>query len=93
MKPDKVIRILIADDHSVVRVGLKQLFVLMGGIIVAGEAITGTNVLDILQQESNFDLLLLDITMPDINGLDLIERIRALNITSQFLFSVCITNR
>lgn len=80
MKQERAIRILIADDHNVVRVGLKQLFSLMGGIVVAGEAENGMQVLEIIQQQTVFDLLLLDITMPDINGLDLIARIRALDI-------------
>ncbi len=77
MKPDKLMRILIADDHAVVRVGLKQLFTLMSDITVAGEAANGMEVLELLQTDGNFDLLLLDLNMPDISGLDLIARIRA----------------
>lgn len=72
-----MIHILIADDHSVVRVGLKQLFSLMGDISVTGEAADGTEVLELLQQDCDFDLLLLDLTMPGISGIDLIARIRA----------------
>jgi DNA-binding NarL/FixJ family response regulator len=85
MKRETLIRILIADDHNVVRVGLKQLFSQMGGVIVAAEAENGMQVLEILQQRSDFDLLLLDITLPDINGIDVIARIRNQNISLPIL--------
>ncbi len=70
-----MIRVLIADDHVIVRSGLKQLFELMGDITVAGEAINGDEVLAALQP-GKFDLLLLDLTMPGISGINLIARIR-----------------
>jgi DNA-binding NarL/FixJ family response regulator len=69
---------LIADDHVVVRSGLKQLFALMGDIVVAGEAANGDEVLATLKQENQFDLVLLDLTMPGISGITLIAEIRAL---------------
>jgi DNA-binding NarL/FixJ family response regulator len=69
---------LIADDHVVVRSGLKQLFALMGDIVVAGEAANGDEVLATLKQENQFDLVLLDLTMPGISGISLIAEIRAL---------------
>jgi DNA-binding NarL/FixJ family response regulator len=70
-----MIRVLIADDHGIVREGLKQLFSLGGDIVVAGEAINGAQVLDALRA-GGIDLLLLDMTMPGINGAELIHRIR-----------------
>jgi DNA-binding NarL/FixJ family response regulator len=73
-----VIRVLIADDHAIVRGGLKQLFALMGDIEVAGEATDGTEVLEALR-DGQFDLLLLDLTMPGLSGVTLIGRIRAQN--------------
>jgi DNA-binding NarL/FixJ family response regulator len=74
-----MIRLFIADDHSVVRVGLKQLFALIDDISVAGEACDGLEVLDILQQRNDFDLLLLDLFMPGLSGFELIARIRTQN--------------
>lgn len=71
-----MIRVFIADDHVVVRGGLKQLFELMGDIFVAGEAADGAELLEKLRQEE-FDLLLLDLTMPGVSGINLIGRIRA----------------
>lgn len=73
-----MIRVLIADDHVVVRGGLKLMFGLMGDIEVAGEATNGTEVLAMLQQDK-YDLLLLDLTMPGLSGVNLISRIRTMN--------------
>lgn len=71
-----MIRVLIADDHVIVRNGLKQLFELMGDITVAGEATNGTEALEALRQ-GEYDLILLDLTMPGISGVSLIGHIRA----------------
>jgi YesN/AraC family two-component response regulator len=61
-----MIRLLIADDHAIMRRGLKQLFALTSDIEVAGEAINGGEALEKLAQ-GNFDVLLMDLTM--CNGL------------------------
>ena len=71
-----MIRLLMADDHGIVREGLKQLFNLIVDIEVAGEAVNGGQVLDAVRK-GEFDLLLLDMTMPGINGVELIGRIRS----------------
>lgn len=73
-----MIRVFIADDHVIVRGGLKQLFALMGDIVVVGEATDGQGVLEALRREEA-DLLLLDLTMPGLSGINLIGRIRADN--------------
>jgi YesN/AraC family two-component response regulator len=73
-----MIKVLIADDHAIVRSGLKQLFGLMGDISVAGEATNGEEALEALQK-TKFDLILLDLTMPGLSGINLIARIRALH--------------
>ncbi len=71
-----MIRVLIADDHVIVRSGLKQLFGLMGDITVAGEATNGMEVLEALRLGA-FDLILLDLTMPGLSGVTLIGQIHA----------------
>jgi DNA-binding NarL/FixJ family response regulator len=71
-----VIRILMADDHALVREGLKQLFALGCDVEVAAEATDGANVLELLQH-GHFDLVLMDMTMPGISGINLIEHICA----------------
>lgn len=79
MNPDNETRLIIADNHGVVRVGLKQLFSLMNDITVAGEASDGLELLNLLRQHAGIDLLLLDLNLPDIHASGLIARIRAQN--------------
>jgi DNA-binding NarL/FixJ family response regulator len=71
-----MIRLVIADDHAIVRGGLKQIFALIPDFEVVGEATNGSEVMDCLRQEP-FDLLLLDMNMPGISGADLITRVKA----------------
>ena len=73
-----MINVLIADDHVLVRNGLRQLFQTMNGVNVAGEATNGLEVIEMLNNGTRFDLLLLDMTMPGISGVNLIARIRVL---------------
>jgi DNA-binding NarL/FixJ family response regulator len=74
-----MIRIMIADDHGLVRFGLKRFFSFQTDILVTGEAESGAEVLEILGRGGNFDLLLLDLSMPGISGFELLARIRAAN--------------
>lgn len=71
-----MIRILIADDHSIVRMGLKNLFYLDDSIVVVGEATNGEQVLEMLGA-GDVDLLLLDMSMSGLCGAELISRICA----------------
>jgi len=71
-----MIQLVIAEDHAIVRGGLKRIFALESDITVVGEAVSGAEVLDWLQYDT-FNLLLLDMNMPGISGSDLITRIRA----------------
>lgn len=71
-----MIRLLIADDHALVRGGLKQIFARVSDIAVVGEAANGAEVLERLSLNT-CDLLLLDLNMPGISGADLIAQIRA----------------
>jgi DNA-binding NarL/FixJ family response regulator len=71
-----MIRILIADDHAVVRSGLKQIVATAQDTVVVEEAVSGTDVLAKLRT-TEVDLLTLDMTMPGISGVDLIRRVHA----------------
>ncbi|MET0858906.1 MAG: response regulator transcription factor [Telluria sp.] len=71
-----MIRLVIADDHAIVRGGLKQIFALVPDFDVVGEAVNGGEVLDCLRL-APFDLLLLDLNMAGISGADLIRRVKA----------------
>lgn len=69
-------QVLIADDHAIVRNGLKQLLNEERSIRLVGEAASGRETIDQLQQKK-WDLLVLDINMPDRSGLDILRQIRA----------------
>ena len=71
-----MIRIGIADDHKLMREGLKQLFALVGDLVVADEAMDGGELL-VRLRTARVDLVLLDMSMPGISGSDLIVRIKA----------------
>ncbi|RZF29252.1 response regulator transcription factor [Paraburkholderia sp. UYCP14C] len=71
-----MIKILIADDHAIVRGGLKQIIATTADMIVVEETGHGSEVIDKLRS-CDIDLLLLDMTMPGISGVDLIRRVRA----------------
>ena len=71
-----MIRIVIADDHTIVREGLKQLLGAAGDIAVVGEARDGHEVLKQVR-ETDFDLLLLDMSMPGKSGIELIKLVRS----------------
>ena len=70
-----MIRVLIADDHTLVREGLRQLLDGTPDIRVAGEAVNGDEALALVK-ENDYDLAVLDMSMPGIAGLELIKRIR-----------------
>jgi DNA-binding NarL/FixJ family response regulator len=71
-----MIRLLIVDDHEILRDGLKQLFALVDDIEVAAEAADGEQLFKALQG-NNIGLILLDINMPNHSETDLVARIRA----------------
>jgi DNA-binding NarL/FixJ family response regulator len=71
-----MIRLVIADDHAIVRGGLKQFFSMTPGLEVVAEAVDGAEVLACVRQHE-LDLLLLDLNMPGVSGADLIARVRA----------------
>jgi two-component system invasion response regulator UvrY len=70
-----MIRILIGDDHTILREGLKQILAETSNLMVAGEAASGQEVLRSLR-EGEFDVVLLDISLEDRSGLDVLKQIR-----------------
>ena len=69
-------RILVADDHAVVRNGLKQIVGDTSDIVIAAEASNGQDALH-KALEGDYDVVLLDITMPDRSGLDILKEIKS----------------
>ncbi len=79
-----MIRVLVADDHAVVRRGVLQILADAPDIVVAGEASTGREVLQAVWK-NNFDVLVLDIGMPDGGGLEVLKQLRTLKLDLQVL--------
>ncbi len=71
-----MIKILIADDHAIVRKGLKQIISETQDMVVTDEAGDGQEVLNKVRKD-NFDMVLLDISMPGRTGLDILRELKA----------------
>jgi DNA-binding NarL/FixJ family response regulator len=69
-------RIAVVDDHQLVRIGLRQIVEAQTDFAWAGEAGTGREALALLRS-SPVDVLLLDLSLPDISGLDVLRQVRA----------------
>jgi DNA-binding NarL/FixJ family response regulator len=67
--------VLIADDHAIVREGLKRILGGQEGIEIAGEATNGHEVLEHVRR-GGFDILLLDLSMPGRSGIELIKQVK-----------------
>lgn len=71
-----MIRVLVADDHAVVRKGLSQIIEETPDIELAAEASAGGDVLSLMREET-FDVVVLDINMPGMDGLDALKQVRS----------------
>ncbi|MDQ4100282.1 MAG: response regulator transcription factor, partial [Chloroflexota bacterium] len=70
------VRVLLADDHPVVRAGLRYILQQGARLVIVGESETGRDAIR-LTGELRPDVVLMDITMPDMNGIDVMREIRA----------------
>jgi two-component system invasion response regulator UvrY len=70
-----MIKILVADDHAIVREGLKQIVADTSDMVVAGEAVDGQEVLAQVRKE-DWDLILLDLSMPGRGGIDTLKDLK-----------------
>src|SRR5204863_8304183 len=72
-----MITVLIADDHDIVREGLKQIVSETNDIVVGGEARTGAEAIDALRRQ-RWDAVILDLNLPDRTGLDELRQMRSI---------------
>jgi DNA-binding NarL/FixJ family response regulator len=70
-----MIRVLIADDHAIVREGLRQILEHAGDFEIVGEAADGLEAMQ-LARKLDFDVALLDVSMPGRSGIDLVKQLR-----------------
>lgn len=78
------IRVMIADDHSLIREGLRQLLEFDGSITVVGEAANGVECLENLEKYDP-EVLLLDINMPEMNGIEVLKKMKESQSTVKVL--------
>lgn len=78
------LKIMLADDHSMIREGIKQLLELDSNFTVIGQAGDGIECMKLLQKELP-DVLLLDVNMPRMNGIEVLEKIKESNINIKVL--------
>ncbi|MBA3755965.1 MAG: response regulator transcription factor [Nitrosomonas sp.] len=79
-----MIKVLIADDHALFREGLRRIFSETEDIEVVAEAVDGKDILK-KTKEYDWDIILLDINLPDINGLDILKRVLSVNAAARIL--------
>lgn len=89
MKNKNLIRVILADDHDLVRRGLRKILEKNSNICVVGEASTGLQALQLVQ-ELQPDILLLDMELPDIKGVQVARELRTNRVpVSIIVLSAC----
>ncbi|WP_426104626.1 response regulator [Massilia sp. TSP1-1-2] len=78
MTDKATIRVFIADDHAIVREGLKQILAESPDIVLAGEAENGVDAIKLFRK-SKCHVMLLDISMPDRSGIDVLKQVKKEN--------------
>jgi len=70
-----MIRVMLADDHAIMRDGLKEILATVSGFELVGEASSGNEALELLHQTQP-DILMMDMSMPGLSGIGLLEKVK-----------------
>lgn len=81
---DKKIEVIIADDHVLIREGIKQILELEDDIVVIGQAGNGEEAFD-MAMKLNPDIVLLDINMPKLNGIETLRKFKDMGVKSKVI--------
>jgi DNA-binding NarL/FixJ family response regulator len=73
-----MLNVILAEDHNIVRNGIKMLLEMDKDINVVGEAVDGRQALEMVQSGMQVDIILADINMPEIDGITLVAKVRAI---------------
>jgi two-component system response regulator NreC len=74
-----MLKILLAEDHNIVRNGIKMLLETDNSIQIVGEALNGLQVLEKIDQSQDVDIVLTDINMPEMDGISMIKHVKETN--------------
>jgi DNA-binding NarL/FixJ family response regulator len=80
-----MIRVFLVDDHEIVREGLRKVLQAARDMQIVGEARNGREALQALESETSIDVVVLDLSLPDVGGLEVLRRARQLRPMTQVL--------
>lgn len=87
-----IIRVVLVDDHPAVLVGIQRVLEHASDVAVVGKASTGEQAIDVVRRTSP-DVVVLDIGLPDVDGISLIADLRRMNSTMKVVMLTCQTDR
>jgi two-component system response regulator NreC len=88
-----MLNIIIADDHALVRRGIKLILETDPNISITGEAVSATEVLDQLKMKNQADIILADLNMPEMSGIELLQEVRAQDHAVKVVFLTMVEDR
>ena len=89
---DKTIKVMLVDDHELIREGIKQILELENDIDVISQVGSGVEAIDLARRYKP-DIILLDINMPEMNGIEVLKRLRDLGIESKVIMLTIYNDR
>lgn len=89
---DKTIKVMLVDDHELIREGIKQILELENDIDVIAQVGSGVEAIDLARRYKP-DIILLDINMPEMNGIEVLKRLRDLGIESKVIMLTIYNDR